>query len=136
MLAKDFLVYFETGYLLVDYANGQSKWKESPRLAADEIGPVLVTDKGIITATAAYKSNSYINYIAFDGTQIWKKPFLTDNGIQDLRITPKGVFYISSGSTSIIDINTGKSLWTGDDYPMMRRISAMCYDQPQIPIMP
>jgi outer membrane protein assembly factor BamB len=127
---KDFLVYFETGYLLVDYANGKSKWKESPRLAADEIGPLLVTDKGFITATAGYKSNSYINYIAFDGTQIWKKPFLTDNGVQDLRITPKGVFYISSGSTSIIDINTGKSLWINDDYPMMRRISAMCYDQP------
>ena len=128
---KDFLVFFQSGFNLVDYATGQPKWKDTPKVFADEIGPVLVTDKGIIAATAAYKYFTYISYTGFDGTPIWKKPFTAGiGGVRDLRIASKGVFFIDNDNANILDIITGKPIWIRDKAPEIRNTSATLYDQP------
>lgn len=128
---KDFLVFFQTGYNLVDYATGQPKWKDTPKVSADEIGPILVTDKGIIAATAAYQYFSSISYTGFDGTPLWKKPYTAGiGGVRDMRLTDKGLFFIDNDNANILDMSTGKPIWIKDKAPEIRGTTATCYDQP------
>jgi outer membrane protein assembly factor BamB len=110
----DFFLFHSTGCNILDYAAGKSKWEKDAKVPGDEVLNMTSTDKGYFITTAVNKSITYFKCIDANGNSVWKKQPSTGYGVQEVRVTNKGIFYLSPGRADVIDVNTGEATWIKD----------------------
>lgn len=116
------LILVETeGFNIIDPQTNQFKWKKSFKI--DFLDEVIPHEKGMIAIGKDEKKGS-IALVSNDGKKIWD----TDVKGYAYYITPtdKGVLYISTERSNILDYEKGKDVWRRD--VKFKSIPAVTYD--------
>lgn len=104
-LAKLAAAKSESKIYFLDAATGKDLWEKAPKTKGF-VSHFYTEDDGIIFGVAS----GGINKIKYDGTPLWKKPLKTGANINTLARTSKGILYITSSDTDIVDETTGESV--------------------------
>lgn len=86
--------------------NGEDLWEKAPKTKG-YVQHFYVMDDGILFGI--YEGG--INKISFDGQTLFKKPLKTGENILVMATTEKGLIYITSEDTNIVNLNTGEKVW-------------------------
>lgn len=104
------LVLVETeGFNLIDPATNEFQWKKSYKIEAlDEVVPT----KGGYLAIGKEEKGSEVHLVGADGKKVW------DSKVKGYAYfatqTPKGVMYISTERSNILNYSDGKDVWDKD----------------------
>lgn len=94
---------------LIENATGKAVWKK-PVVFAEPFINMQFTNDGILVFGGGEKSSMF-DYIGFDGTKLWKRPYSTTL-VVDYRLTPKGIIYANETEANMIDLKTGDdTIW-------------------------
>ncbi|GAA3520348.1 hypothetical protein GCM10022393_38230 [Aquimarina addita] len=117
------LILVETeGFNIIDPQTNEFKWKKSFKI--DFLDEVIPNEKGYI-AIGKDEKDGTIALVDKEGQKIW------DSKVKGYAYyvtpTPKGVIYISTERSNILDFEKGKDVWDKD--VKFRSIPAVTYDQ-------
>jgi len=105
MLMKMAMGKSESKIYFLDAKTGKDLWEKAPKTKGF-ISHFYTEDDAIIFGVGS----GGINKVSYDGVPLWKKPLKTGPEISTLARTPKGILYITSTDTDIVDETTGKSV--------------------------
>jgi outer membrane protein assembly factor BamB len=110
---------------MLDY-QGNRKWgKNGPNLSGQVIDATLAS-KGLVIAMENSKGKNSISVLNYQtGEHVFGKRLKVDGQIEDLQLTPKGVFYRTTEEMNIQSFDTGKDLW--DKSIKFKKGSLGCY---------
>ncbi len=117
------LILVETeGFNIIDPKTNQFKWKKSFKI--DALAEVIPHEKGLI-AIGKEEKEGEVALVSNEGEKIW------DTGVDGYPyyITPtsKGVLYISTERSNILDFEKGKDVWKKD--VKFKAIPAVTFDE-------
>ena len=105
-LAKLTSARSQSNISFLDAASGNDLWEKAPKTKG-YVQHFYVMDDGILFGI--YEGG--INKISFDGQTVFKKPLKTGENIHTMALTRQGVIYITDSDASIINMQTGESIW-------------------------
>lgn len=105
--SKDNKMYCVTGdqLQLIDQATGALSWKK-PFAFSQSFTTLRFTDNGIVVLEGDEKTSTF-EYIGFDGTDLWKRPYRTDKPVVSFRVISKGILFANEEEGNMIDLKTG-----------------------------
>lgn len=117
------LILVETeGFNIIDPTTNKFKWKRSYKI--DNLTEVIPHEKGMI-AVGKEKKKGTIALVSNEGKEIW------DTNVSGypyyVSPTTKGILYISTERSNILDFKKGKDVWRRD--VKFRSIPAVTYDE-------
>ena len=86
---------------------GDDLWEKAPKTKG-YVQHFYVMDDGILFGLF----EGGINKISFDGNTLFKKPLKTGEDILVMATTNKGLIYITSEDTNIVNLDTGDQVWS------------------------
>lgn len=96
---------------LIDPATGTEKWNSDIDLKGDVLAYKLTGNK-LVLATQKDDGENFISIADLDaGKSITKKPLSIKGEIQDLQITPQGLYYRTTDQINILDLESGDKTW-------------------------
>jgi hypothetical protein len=96
---------------LIDPATGEQKWNSDIDLKGDVLAYKLTGNK-LVLATQKDDGDNYISIADLDaGKSITKKPLSIKGEIQDLQVTPLGLYYRTTDQINILDLESGDKTW-------------------------
>lgn len=104
-------MYVVTSYEInqIEQSTGKATWKK-PVTFSNTFKSLKFTTEGILVYGGDEKASMF-DYIGFDGTQLWKRPYTTEP-IFNFRLTSKGIFFATASEGNMIDLKTGDdTIW-------------------------
>ncbi|MBL0146963.1 MAG: PQQ-binding-like beta-propeller repeat protein [Chitinophagaceae bacterium] len=96
---------------LIDPATGEEKWNSDIDLKGDVLAYKLTGNK-LVLATQKDDGDNYISIADLDaGKSVTKKPLSIKGEIQDLQVTPQGLYYRTTDQINILDLESGDKTW-------------------------
>jgi hypothetical protein len=96
---------------LIDPATGEEKWNSDIDLKGDVLAYKLTGNK-LVLATQKDDGDNYISIADLDaGKSVTKKPLEIKGEIQDLQVTPSGLYYRTTDQINILDLESGDKTW-------------------------
>ncbi len=96
---------------LIDPTTGEQKWNSDIDLKGDVLAYKLTGNK-LVLATQKDDGDNYISIADLDaGKSVTKKPLGIKGEIQDLQVTPSGLYYRTTDQINILDLESGDKTW-------------------------
>ncbi|UEG49654.1 PQQ-binding-like beta-propeller repeat protein [Ferruginibacter lapsinanis] len=96
---------------LIDPATGAEKWNSDIDLKGDVLAYKLTGNK-LVLATQKDDGDNFISIADLDaGKSVTKKPLNIKGEIQDLQVTPQGLYYRTTDQINILDLESGDKTW-------------------------
>ncbi len=96
---------------LIDPATGEEKWNSDIDLKGDVLAYKLTGNK-LVLATQKDDGDNFISIADLDaGKSVTKKPLGIKGEIQDLQVTPSGLYYRTTDQINILDLESGDKTW-------------------------
>jgi hypothetical protein len=96
---------------LIDPTTGEQKWNSDIDLKGDVLAYKLTGNK-LVLATQKDNGDNYISIADLDaGKSVTKKPLEIKGEIQDLQVTPQGLYYRTTDQINILDLESGDKTW-------------------------
>jgi PQQ-like domain len=96
---------------LIDPAIGEEKWNSDIDLKGDVLAYKLTGNK-LVLATQKDDGDNFISIADLDaGKSVTKKPLSIKGEIQDLQVTPSGLYYRTTDQLNILDLESGDKTW-------------------------
>lgn len=118
---EDLILVETEGFNIIDPKTNEFKWKKSFKI--DFLDEVIPHEKGFI-AIGKDEDDGTIALVTKDGKKIW------DSKVKGYAYyvtpTPKGILYISTERSNILDYSDGKDVWRKD--VKFKSIPAVTYD--------
>jgi hypothetical protein len=96
---------------LIDPATGEQKWNSDIDLKGDVLAYKLTGNK-LVLATQKDDGDNFISIADLDaGKSVTKKPLSIKGEIQDLQVTPSGLYYRTTDQINILDLESGDKTW-------------------------
>ncbi|MBU2949419.1 PQQ-binding-like beta-propeller repeat protein [Tamlana agarivorans] len=109
------------GFNIIDPATNEFKWKKSYKIQF--LDEVIAHEKGFVAIGKNDKDGS-ISLVDFDGEKIWNSN--VKGYSYYTAVIPKGVLYISTERSNILDFEKGKDVWDKD--VKFKSIPAVTFD--------
>ncbi|WP_075341956.1 NHL repeat-containing protein [Tenacibaculum agarivorans] len=117
------LILVETeGFNIIDPATNKFKWKKSFKI--DNLDEVIPHEKGLI-AVGKEEKKGEVALVSQEGKKIWNTG--VDGYPYYITATSKGILYISTERSNILDFNKGKDVWKRD--VKFKSIPAVTFDE-------
>jgi len=117
------LILVETeGFNIIDPATNKFKWKKSFKI--DNLDEVIPNEKGFI-AIGKEEKKGEVALVSQEGKKIWNTG--VDGYPYYITPTSKGILYISTERSNILDFNKGKDVWKRD--VKFKSIPAVTFDE-------
>jgi hypothetical protein len=96
---------------LIDNNTGLEKWNSDIDLKGDVLAYKLTGNK-LVLATQKDDGDNFISIADLDvGKSVTKKPLEIKGEIQDLQVTPQGLYYRTTDQINILDFESGDKTW-------------------------
>jgi PQQ-like domain len=96
---------------LIDPSTGEEKWNSDIDLKGDVLAYKLTGNK-LVLATQKDDGDNFISIADLDaGKSVTKKPLSIKGEIQDLQVTPSGLYYRTTDQLNILDLESGDKTW-------------------------
>ncbi|WP_258103559.1 PQQ-like beta-propeller repeat protein [Marinoscillum sp. MHG1-6] len=116
---QDFMLIHTFSINFIDYNTGRKKWKKEPKyVGGGLLHNAIVDESGILYAVESHVTEGRIlmYYLDHEGKKLWKKPAYTNTGLLYFEKVAGGVLFVSPHGANIINIENGKTVWSGSNY--------------------
>ena len=131
----DFVLFHWTSLNKISYS-GEKSWSKEPKYVGEEecLNLMELADGGFVYGTRGRFSNIY--RISSSGEKVWKKAPTFNGELYSLELAGDYLLYITTAGANMIDLQTGKKLWSGDKFIGSGGLPVLlCYDNMDYPVL-